>query len=112
MEARTHAAVSPFIGVVANDALDAKVWYQLNVSASTPCQGDRIVRCARLVASAQFVGSAHRMDGRAAIGTEPRVWEKSGRIPRFWHTYAWNTSELGTRAHGITITVDGTRAWA
>jgi hypothetical protein len=83
MEARTHAAVSPFIGVVANDALDAKVWYHLNVSASTPCQGDRIVRCARLVASAQFVGSAHRMDGRAAIGTEPRVWEKSGRIPRF-----------------------------
>ena len=94
MEARTHAAVSPFIGVVANDALDAKVWYHLHFSASTPYHGDRIVRCARLVASAQSVRSARRMDGRAAIGTEPRVWDESGRFPRFLTLSGWNKSQL------------------
>ena len=64
---------SAFIGDIANDAVDAKVWYQLHFSASTPYHGDQIVRCARAVASAQFARSAQRMDGRAAIGTEPRV---------------------------------------
>jgi hypothetical protein len=77
MLASTCAAFSPFIGAGAYDALAARFWYHLHVSASTPCQSDRNVRCARLVASARFVGSAHRVDGRAAIGTEPRVWEKS-----------------------------------
>ena len=66
-----------------HDALDAKVWYQLLFSASTPEHSDSIVRCAQLVASARFVGSTHRVDGPAAIGTEPRVWEESGGIPRF-----------------------------
>ena len=83
MEARTHAAVSPFIGVVANDTLDAKVRYHLHFSASMPGQSDQMVPCTELMGEEQCVRSAHRMDGRTAIGTEPRVWEKSGRIPRF-----------------------------
>jgi hypothetical protein len=78
MEARTHAAVSPFIGVVANDTLDAKVRYHLHFSASMPGQSDQMVPCTQLMAEEQLRQKrAHRMDRTVGPQSVPnRVSEK------------------------------------
>ena len=43
------------------------------------------VRSPLAAASALPRFGTHQVDGPAAIGTEPRVWEESGQIPRFGH---------------------------
>ena len=77
-------AVSP------HDALNAKQW------VPTACQRDdgskahldstlTLSVSPLAVATARVLPlfGAHRVDGPAAIGTEPHVWERTGRIPRF-----------------------------
>ena len=58
--------------------------------------------------SAHIRHLSQQMDGRAAIGTEPHVWEEIDRFSQILASYVWNTSAFYRNTAGTLLT---TSAW-